>query len=48
MATLTFEDRHGRPRCGGCTEEETTGNYLLLEDGTPVLDENGDPILLEN
>lgn len=30
------------------TEDSDEGNFLLLEDGTPVLDENGDPILLEN
>lgn len=36
---MTFEERHGRPRCGGCSPEEE--DVELREDGTEELREDG-------
>lgn len=42
---MTFEERHGRPRCGGCTPTEE--EFLLKENDEFILLESGDNIELE-
>ena len=43
---MTFEERHGRPRCGGCSPEPEE-EFLLKENDEFILLESGDNIELE-